>query len=197
MPTPNPPSPPTNNQAWAQKRLAELRFLGYIGAQFNALLVPLLVLHLTHSVTLAGVVAMIEWAPKLLVYLIGGSFVQRFSSARLHIALDIVRLLAMIALGACSLGYGSFWVIAVASAFYQCANALANVLFEVSVTRWWDAALRAAGHARMFLQMQMGCLVAVLAGFALGGAPLLCALAIAIQGWTLLRTHASVQKLYP
>lgn len=155
--------------------------LGYIGVQFSALLVPLLVFKLSGSAALAGMALFVEWLPKLGLYLVGGSLVQHQGGARAHRLLDIVRLAALAGLGLAAVGGGSLWLVAGSAALYQCANAVSNILFERAVTLWWAPAMRAQGHTRMLKSDQWGCLVALLLALAIRDAAWLALTALVVQ----------------
>lgn len=151
-----------------QLRLVQMRFLGYVGVQLTALLVPLLVFQLTGNVALAGLALFVEWLPKLGFYLTGGTLAQRFGRRRMHLALDGARVLALAGLLVCALEVGNLGVLALSAAAYQCSNALSNILFERSVARWWPLAEQSRGHATLLKSDQWGCLLALVAGLLLG-----------------------------
>ncbi len=180
-----------------QQRLLRLRLLGYAGVQLNALLVPLLVFQLSSSVALAGLALVMEWLPKLGLYLAGGSIAQRIGRARAHLGLDLARLAALVGLGTCALGHGSVWVVAACAALYQCSNALSNILFETAVTRWWPTEQRALGHARMLKADQMGCLLALSAGLVLKQPALLAIVAIATQALAVWQVALTRKRVHP
>jgi hypothetical protein len=155
--------------------------LGHIGIQFNALLLPLIVLQLTGSISLAGVAMFVAWLPKLVLYVSGGSFVQRFSAARVHLLLEGVRSAALLALLACVLLTGPFWVIALATVAYQCAGAVWHIIFERLVTAWWPAAERVHGHARMIQHFHVGCIAALCLGLLVHSTAQLLGIALVLQ----------------
>ena len=164
-----------------QNKIAVLRLMGYIGVQFNSLLVPLLVFNITNSVSLAGLALIVEWIFKLIFYVIGGAFVEKYQSKNIHIGLEITRLICLFFVLAGTLGLVSIWIIAVCAAVYQCANALSNILFERVVTTSWEKELRPQGHARLFQKDQLGCLLALLLGLIVKSLFVLSLIAIIVQ----------------
>jgi len=179
-----------------QRRIGDLRFLGYVGAQLSGILVPILLYQLTHNVALAGLALLIEWAPKLFFYLAGGSFIAHYGRRQMHLLLDVVRIgaLALLLLG--TLGYASVWSIAIAAALYQCANAVSNILFEVSVTRWWSEDERAHGHASMMKRDQLGCLSGLAAAALLPDPLLLCCITIVTQLYSIALVRHLAAHIY-
>lgn len=173
-----------------------MRFLGYVGVQFNALLVPVLVFQLSGSLALAGLALVVEWAPKVGLYALGGTLVAWLSPARAHVLLDIVRLLALAALVACAQGIGGLWAVALAAAAYQGSNAISNVLFERAISHNWEADHRSEGHARCLRQDQLACFVALLAALAVQSPFAVATLALVIQGWSLRETLAHATSLH-
>lgn len=181
----------------AQTRLARLRLLGYAGVQFNALLVPILVFQLTGNATLAGMALFIEWLPKLAFYIGGGALVRKFSPVKAHTRLDASRLAALTILALCATGLGSVWLVALAAAVYQCANAVSNILFERAVTNWWDPSQRAGGHARLLQQDQWGCVLALAVGLVVQDPLLLASLALIIQATAFAEVLRHRDSIYP
>lgn len=183
IPSMTPPllTPLTPAIATVQRDLVQLRMLGYIGVQFSALLVPLLVFKLSGSAALAGMALFIEWLPKLGLYLVGGSLVEHIGSARAHRLLDVSRLVALAGLWLAAVGGGSLCLVAGSAALYQCANAMSNILFERAVTLWWAPSSRSEGHTRMLKSDQWGCLVALLLGLAIPDAAWLALAALVLQ----------------
>jgi hypothetical protein len=181
----------------AQSSIAQLRFISYIGTQLSGLLTPLLVFHLTHSTTLAGIALLVEWLPKLVFYLAGGSLAQVFGYRKSHLVLEVIRLAAFGLFMLCILGYGSVWLVAFAAASYQCCNALSNVLFELVVMRHWPEEQYAHGHTLMVKKCQQGCFVGLLLGLAVGDLQTLCLFAILVQGLCTLQVARNLTLLYP
>ncbi len=144
-----------------QRHLALVRFLGYIGAQFNFLLVPLLVYRLSGDAVVAGGLLLLEWLPKVGVYLVGGSVLQRLGERHMHIGLETARTLSFAGLAACAWLGAPLWVLGLSAGLYQCSNAISNVVFERAVTRHWSAGQRAQGQAMLLQQDQLGCLLAL------------------------------------
>lgn len=176
---------PELDPSHAQRLLARLRLLGYGGVQFSALLVPLLVFQVTGSASLAGAALVVEWLPKLALYLVGGSLIQRFSGAAVHVSLDVARLVALCALLASALGFGGLWLVAAAAATYQCANALSNVLFERAVTQWWPRERHSAGHALLLQRDQLGCFLVLAFALTVSMPEVLAAVALVLQALAL------------
>ncbi|TAL65762.1 MAG: hypothetical protein EPN79_11320 [Burkholderiaceae bacterium] len=180
-----------------QAYLIILRTLSYAGVQLNALLFPLLVYELSSSISLAGLALLAEWLPKFAFYLVGGSLMQRFGYSRAHLTLEIGRFLALLGLLACANGGGSLWLLAACAALYQCSNAISNIIFETSVTRWWHVATRAHGHSLMLRADQIGCLLTLMAGIALKSPSVLLIAGLVVQGLVLVNTFFKRGMLYP
>ncbi len=181
----------------AQTSLARLRFLGYFGVQVNALLVPLVVFQLTGSANLAGAALFIEWFPKLGLYFVSGSVVQRFGSAACHLGLELARVAALVGISLSTLGLGSVWVVSISAALYQCANAISNTIFERSVTHWWPTDSRAQGHALMLKRDQWGCLAALLCGLTLRDPQYLALLTLGVQALSSLAVVQLRRMVHP
>lgn len=181
----------------AQRLLRALRFVGYAGVQLNALLVPLLVFRLSASTALAGAALLVEWLPKLALYLTGGALTTRFGRQSAHLGLEWARLAALTGLGLCALGWGSVWVVALCAAAYQCSNALSNILFETAVTQWWSPSTRAIGHASLLKADQAGCLLALLAGLLLKEPVWLVLAGILLQGALVTAVAHTRLQLHP
>lgn len=180
-----------------QQLLGYLRMGGYASVQFNALLVPLLVFQLTGSAAFAGLAMAVEGVPKLLMYLMGGSFIRRLSPTNAHIGLEVIRLLSLGVLLLAALGFGNMASVGLAAACFQCANAVSNIIFETSVTRWWGEAWRTQGHAFMLQRDQLGCVIALLLGIATGSAFWVAICAVVCQGALLLALLSQISSLYP
>lgn len=179
-----------------QNKIAILRLLGYIGVQFNSLLVPLLVFQITKSVSLAGFSLVIEWIPKLVFYVIGGAFVERYQSKNIHMGLEVIRLICLFFVLAGVLNLVSVWVVAICAAAYQCANALSNILFERAVTTNWKKDDRTQGHAKIFQQDQLGCFLALLLGLIIKSLFVLSVVAITIQILTVIGVMRYSKKIH-
>lgn len=170
---------------------------GYASVQFNALLVPLLVFQLTGSAAFAGLAMAVEGVPKLLMYLMGGSFIRRLSPTRAHTGLEAIRLLSLGVLLLAALGFGDMVSVGLAAACFQCANAVSNIIFETAVTRWWGESRRTQGHAFMLQRDQLGCAIALLLGIATGSALWVAVCAVVCQAALLLSLLPRLSMLYP
>ena len=164
-----------------QTRILRLRGLGYTGVQFNSLLISLLVFKLSNSLMLAGMALMIELAPKLLLYITGGSIIQRVSPTITHISLESARAALLILLGIGGVYLGSLWIVALCAALYQVTNAFSNILFEQLVTNWWRPEQHQAGHTNMVRFDQWGCLLALGCSLLIHDPVYLLLIAIVIQ----------------
>lgn len=191
-----PAEPPTRAALQAQRLLWVLRLGGYAGVQLNALLVPLLVFRLSGSTALAGAALLVEWLPKLGLYLTGGSLTTRFGRQSAHLTLEGARLAALAGLGVCAMGWGSVWVVALCAAAYQCSNAVSNILFETAVTQWWSSPTRALGHASLLKADQLGCLLALLAGLFLAEPVWLVFAGLLLQGGLVVLVAATRRQLH-
>lgn len=181
----------------AQQALLRMRFSGYVGVQWVSLLIPVLLYQLTGSLALMGMIVMIEWAPKVFTYILGGSIVSRWGGSAAHQSLEGLRMLALVVLLACTLGHGGIATIVVASVTCQCANAISNVLFERGVSRNWEPPSRALGHMLHMRQDQMGCLIALLISIALDSATAVACLALISQGITVVQALRHAPKVHP
>lgn len=178
-----------------RRRLADLRFLGYVGTQFSGILIPVLIYQLTQSLTLAGLAMMIEWAPKLFFYVAGGSFITHYGRRRMHFLLDAVRMASLLVLLLAAFGHGNVWTIAIAAALYQCSNALSNILFEVAATHWWGRH-GAQGHATMMKSDQFGCLLALSLAALFPDPKVVCLFALFFQVASLVMVRRSAADIY-
>jgi len=179
-----------------RRRIGDLRYLGYVSTQLCGILVPILIFQLTQNAALAGVAMMIEWAPKLFFYLAGGSCIAHYGQRRMHLLLDAVRLLSLSLLLLGTLNLANVWLLAVAAALFQCANAVSNILFELSVTQWWDKEQRALGHSSMIKRDQYGCLTGLLLAAVLADPFILCLIALASQLATIILVHRYAPSIY-
>ncbi len=196
---PLPPTLPFQENIKAQNFLSKIRFLGYAGVQFNALLVPLLVFKITGSLSMAGLALFIEWIPKLGFYVGSGAFIQKFGAPLVHVSLDAARLLAFIVLTLCAfINFGplSVWAVAICAGVYQCSSALSNVLFEQSVTRLWSPQNRSSGHARILQQDQYGSFSALIVGLLINSVAWLCSIALLIQFFNFLLVLKTKRLIY-
>lgn len=180
-----------------QKLLGHLRMGGYAGVQFNALLVPLLVFQLTGNAAFAGLAMVVEGVPKLLMYLMGGSFIRRLSPVKAHAGLETIRLVCLGVLLLAALGYGNMVSVGLAAAFFQCANAVSNIIFETAVTQWWGEERRTEGHAFMLQRDQLGCVISLLLGILTGSALWVALCAVACQMALLIALLPRLRSLYP
>lgn len=184
------------NQKVMRRRIGDLRYLGYVSTQLCGILVPILIFQLTQSAALAGVALMIEWAPKLFFYLAGGSCIAHYGQRRMHLLLDAVRLLSLSLLLLGALGLANVWLLAVAAALFQCANAVSNILFELSVTQWWDKEQRALGHSSMIKRDQYGCLTGLLLAVVFSDPFILCLIALVSQVVTIVLVRRYAPYIY-
>lgn len=187
----------TSSAIRSRLSLERLRFLGYIGVQFNAILTPLLIYHMTGSAAAAGLGLIIEWAPKLALYLSAGALIARFGGARIHLSLDLARLAALALTLMASLGLLGWVAVAIGAGLFQCSNALSNVLFETSVTRWWAPPDRHLGHARLMLRDQLGSLLALGCALLIPHPRALAALALAGQSIAFALVWRERHRLHP
>ena len=180
-----------------QNRLVLSRYIAYIAVQMSGLIVPLLVYALTHNMALAGAALLIEWVPKMAFYLLGGSFVQRFSEKKAHIVLDLARLVGLSVLLLSSFHVGSVWLVAVAAGMFQAANAVSNILYEIAITRWWHEDGHAHGHTRMIKSDLLGCILALGVSYVLTDVRWLCLFALAVQLVSMAITFPWLNRFYP
>lgn len=185
-----------DNQAWAKKRLEKLRMVGYVGTQFCAVLGSLLVFQLTGSAAWAGLALGMEWIPKLLMYLGGGSWAQRLGSRRAHVGSEVGKLVALGLIWLCAAGMAGPWALVAAGALCQCSNAVSNIVFEMSVTKWWDSLDRPEGHAAMMQSDNWACFAALGMGWAWGSALGMASVAVAIGLASSCWAFASVGRLH-
>lgn len=63
-----------------QRALLRMRFCGYLGVQWISLLIPIMLYQLTGDMALVGLIVIAEWAPKVLVYVFGGSIASHWGA---------------------------------------------------------------------------------------------------------------------
>ena len=180
-----------------QKKIELLRFGGYIGASVNGLLVPILIYTLTGSAAFAGISMMIEWLPKLVLYILGGRLAVRWQPAIAHNILDAARIVALVLLYLCSVKLMPVYMIAVAAATYQCANAVSNILFENLVTRWWPTESTTAGHTMLLKRDIESGLVVLIFGLLITDPSTILLAAILIQTIVSVMTLCWSKHLHP
>jgi F0F1-type ATP synthase assembly protein I len=180
-----------------QAHINQSRFIGYIGTQLSGILIPALIFQLSNSLKLAGLAIVVEWVPKLFMYLGGGAMIQRMGSSRTHIGLDAMRLLSLLFILLVALDQWHIgWVVA-AAVIYQSTNALSNILFETSITRWWEDNDRIQGHSSMMKMDQLGALLGLVVGYLVGSSVLMCVVALFFQLIGLFRTLKFSHRIYP
>lgn len=135
-------------------KIKTLRFLGYVGVQFAGVLVAFLVFKLTGSAVWAGLSLVIEWVPKLLLYLSGGALINSLCRWKAHVLVEALRLFAFIGMIGAALEWLPWWAVTISAALYQCTNAISNILFEGLVTHAWPRAEHSQGHSQV-LRMDM------------------------------------------
>lgn len=172
------------NASINQKRLTRLRFTGYFSNQFTSILAPLIVFKLTQSVAYAALALIIEWAPKVLVYLAGGSVVERLGFKISHTLSEIFRLLSLSGLAFACWGLSSLYgviLVGVCAGLAQCTNAVSNIIYERSVSTHWESDKRAVGQTLLLKQDQLGCFIALSLGLLFPDVKLLVLIALGIQ----------------
>lgn len=107
-----------------------LRFMGYVGVGFCIALVPYLVYALTGSLKLGGLALLVEWIPKLGMYIFGGAILARYSSVGVHRLFEVCRLVVFLLFVGCVVFKMDWYWVAVGAMLYQLSNALSNILFD-------------------------------------------------------------------
>lgn len=179
-----------------QKQIEFLRFAGYIGVSLNGIIVPVLIYQLTGSAAFAGFSMLIEWLPKLVLYVSGGRLAARWQPAKAHLFLEIARIAALSLLLLSSLNIASVLVISIAAATYQCANAVSNILFENLVTRWWSETTRISGHAVLVKRDVESGLIALLLGVLIHNPVVLLVMGTIIQALVVCLVFIWSKKLH-
>lgn len=164
-----------------QQQIGFLRFSGYVGVSINGIAVPILIYQLTNSAAFAGLSMLVEWIPKLFLYITGGRLAARWKPNIAHIALECSRVVALILLLMSSTGILNIYAISIAAAVYQCANAISNILFENLVTKWWCTDTRMAGHSLLYKRDIESGLIALCLGLLLKDPTLLLIMGTIIQ----------------
>lgn len=178
-------------------KLYWLRALGYFGVGLNGILIPLLIFKLTGSATLAGISLLIEWTPKLGMYLFGGSVISALSPKRSHIGLEVVRIFAIIGLGLASLNFIPWVGVAAIAATYQCTNAISNILFETLVNHHWPKDDTPEGFASIGNADLLSTLIVASLAFVLPDINWLIAIALITQLATLVAIYNWQHETHP
>lgn len=173
------------------------RFLGYCGVQLNALIVPLLVFATTNNAALAGLALVFEWVPKLFVYLIGGAYIDRVGKKISHKALELTRLILLIAFILIQiLDIKSVILIGIVAGVYQVCSAISNIIFEQLVTSSWEANERTGGHSKLLKADQLACFLMLCAGILISNLVALNILAVAVQLFTCFVVFSQSDKIH-
>lgn len=121
-----------------QVTIRALKFVGYAGVSIASLMIPLFIFKISGNIAAAGLCMLLEWFPKIIIYLVGGGLARHVGALKLYRRLEIARVLAMLLLLLTTGPLAFIWVVAFASATIQCSNAMSNILFESLVKEWWD-----------------------------------------------------------
>lgn len=163
------------------KRIALLRFLGYISVSYAGLIIPLLVFTLTQSLAMAGLSLMLEWLPKVVIYWWSGPLINRITPAKAHVALELGRILSLFGLLGCSYFQGPAYFVGICAALFQCCNAVSNVIFELLVVQWWPPVKQATGHSLMTKKGIEAGAIATLSALFIQNISIILILAIIVQ----------------
>lgn len=127
-----------------------IRFLKFFSGNIISIVIPLAIFNITHDLSMAGISVLLEWIPKIALYLMMGQIVSLKSESFLKKSTYLLKLLALI------LGYFAikryipwYYLLAV-SPFSQLNAAVFNVLYEVNSKKW--SGCDSTGHAE-FLKL--------------------------------------------
>lgn len=144
-----------------QASVQGLRFVGYTGVSIAGLMVPLFVYKISGNALYAGLCMLIEWIPKLGVYLLGGAIASWMGPRAAYRWVEGLRASALIGLVIAASLAPSLILVVACSCVLQCCNALSNTLFESLVTAWWSEDERALGHSQLIKGDLIAGLIAV------------------------------------
>lgn len=171
------------------------RGLGFASANFSALINPMLMYQLTHSLSLAGLSLILEWLPKLSVYLYGASWIEQFHARRMHRTLEVMRLMAFVFLALVAFHVLPWWGITLSGILFQSANALSNLLFERN-TQHWSIISTQHTYTSLLRADLLGSLSATVVSMMVPSMHILIGIAMAFQMTVMIITYRYSKRLY-
>lgn len=172
------------------------RGLGYTTANFTALISPILMYTLTHSLVLAGLGLIMELIPKILVYLYGSAWIYRYSAHKIHPALEATRWICLCLLLAVAFRLCDWWMIPLAGGLMQISNAFSNLLFEQYASSWNKISTQHTYTA--FVQADLfGGLLATGITMLIGVPTSVLGISLCVQGCLFFFIYANKDILYP
>lgn len=172
-----------------------VRGLGYASANFSALINPMLMYQLTHSLSLAGLSLILEWLPKLSVYLYGASWIQQFHARRMHRIVECMRFGAFLLLGSVAFHLLPWWGITLSGILFQSANALSNLLFERN-TQHWNIISTQHTYSALLRADLLGSLSATIVSMLVADMHILIGIALAFQVFVMIVVQRYSRSLY-
>jgi hypothetical protein len=124
-----------------------IRLMFAVPAIMIGIICPLVVYKATSSLTMAGVMVLADWLPKMLVYFYSGEIVKKYGMSSIHPKIEYLRLFAVVLVLISFMGYLPWWIIIITSSFFHCVLAVMNVAYEVNVKRWLPNS--SVGHASL------------------------------------------------
>lgn len=119
-----------------QKIIYLTRFISYIGVSIYSIIFPILIFKISHSVKLSALIMLVEWIPKLLVYVYGGIIINYFKLKKTYIWMEICRIFVFLLFLLAFYNHNIILLFLLAP-ISQCSNAISNIIFENLITYWW------------------------------------------------------------
>ena len=179
-----------------QNLVIYLRLLAYIGVNFNAIIVPILIFKFTGSVAIAGMALFFEWCPKLLFYLFGGSFISYFTAKKTHITIEIIRIITFLGFLLTILFLQHWIYVAICSAIYQATNAISNIINETMVNNHWKDDIKPIGYSKLLKADLEAAFIAMAIAFFVSNLIYLTSIAIFIQLFVCIFIFTNINKIH-
>jgi len=117
------------------------QILSMLGTRISSIVVPLVVLDLTHSASKAGLAGFFSTLPYLLFYLVAGPVLDRYNRKRVMLVCEAIRIVAVGSIPV-ALWVGRLTFAQVVVRFSQCFATWHQAAPELTILSRWPIALR-------------------------------------------------------
>lgn len=124
-----------------------IRFVFAVSSNTMRILCPLVAYKMTSSLTIAGLLVLAEWLPKVLVYLYAADIIKKYGMRSIHPNLEFARFISLLLLIPAFMGWLPWWLMIVSFIATHCVVAVMNVAYEANVKQWLHNS--SIGHASL------------------------------------------------